>query len=145
MPYADTVAALTNELRDALVAGHLGHLSTVNADGSPQVSVVWIGVDGDDIVIAHLGHGRKIANISRDPRVVLTVETSGTNAVGMRHYILIRGHARLVAGGAPELLQRLAEVYVGPGVTFPASPNPPPGHVIHITVEHVGGLGPWVE
>jgi PPOX class probable F420-dependent enzyme len=134
---------LTDEVRRALTAGRLGHLTTVNADGSPQASVVWIGIDGDDIVVGHLMGGRKVQNIRREPRVTLTVEAEGANPVGMTNYLLIRGTARLVEGGAPELLQRLAEVYVGPGVKFPPFDNPPPGHVIHITAERVGGAGPW--
>jgi PPOX class probable F420-dependent enzyme len=136
-------AALTDEVRRALTAGRLAHLATINPDGSPQASVVWIGLDGDDIVIGHLGHGRKMTNIARDPRVVLTVEAEGANPVGMGNYLIVRGTARLVEGGAPELLQRLAEVYVGPGVKFPPFDDPPAGHVIHITPERIGGLGPW--
>ena len=136
-------ATLTDDVRRALTAGRLAHLSTVNPDGSPQVSVVWIGLDGDDIVIGHLGQGRKVANIERDPRVALTVEAEGSNPVGMANYLIVHGTARLEPGGAPELLQRLAEVYVGPGVKFPPYDDPPPGNVIHITVDRVGGLGPW--
>ena len=87
--------------------------------------------------------GRKVANIARDPRVALTVETGGANPVGMANYLIVRGTARLTDGGAPELLQRLAEVYVGPGVRFPPMDDPPPGHVIRITAERIGGVGPW--
>ena len=134
---------ITDDIRRALTAGRLAHLTTVNPDGSPQVSVVWIGLDGDDIVIGHLGAGRKVTNIARDPRVALSVEVAGANPVGLAHYLIVYGTARLVAGGAPELLQRLAEVYVGPGVKFPPFDNPPPGQVIHITPERVGGVGPW--
>ena len=134
---------LTEDVRQALTAGRLGHLTTINPDGSPQVSVVWIGVDGDDIVIGHLMHGRKVTNIARDPRVALTVEAEGANPVGMTNYLVVHGSARLVEGGAPELLQRLAEVYVGPGVKFPPFDDPPPGNVIHITVERIGGVGTW--
>lgn len=134
---------LTPEVRRALTAGRLAHLATTNADGSPQLSVVWIGLDGDDIVVGHLTGGRKVQNIARDPRVTLTVEAEGANPVGMTNYLLIRGTARLVEGGAPELLQRLAETYLGPGVKFPPFEDPPPGHVIHIAAEHVGGVGPW--
>lgn len=140
-----TSAVLTPDIRHALTAGHLGHLATVNPDGSPQVSVVWIGLDGDDIVAGHMGQGRKVANIARDPRVALTVEAEGANPVGMANYLIVHGTARLVEGGAPELLQRLAEVYIGPGVKFPPFDNPPPGHVIHISAERVGGVGPWVD
>lgn len=139
------VTNLTDDVRRALTAGHLGHLTTINSDGSPQASVVWIGLEGDDIVVAHLMGGRKVRNIARDPRVVLTVEAEGANPVGMTNYLLIHGTARLVTGGAPELLQRLAEVYVGPGVRFPPFDNPPSGHVIHITAERIGGTGPWAS
>lgn len=134
---------LTDDTRRALTAGRLAHLTTVNTDGSPQVSVVWIGLDGDDIVIGHLMSGRKVTNISRDPRVALTVEADGANPIGMANYLIVYGTAQLVEGGAPELLQRLAEVYVGPGVKFPPFDNPPPGHIIHITPQRVGGVGPW--
>jgi PPOX class probable F420-dependent enzyme len=137
------MADLTPDIRDALTAGKLGHLTTVNPDGGPQVSVVWIGLDGDDIVIGHLMGGRKVTNISRDPRVALTVEAAGANPVGMTNYLIVYGEARLVEGGAPELLQRLADVYVGPGTTFPPMDHPPAGHVIHITPERFGGVGPW--
>lgn len=136
---------LTEDVRQALTAGRLGHLTTTNPDGSPQVSVVWIGLDGDEIVIGHLMQGRKVTNIARDPRVALTVEADGANPVGMTNYLIVHGTARLVEGGAPELLQRLAEVYVGPGVKFPPFDDPPPGHVIHITVERIGGVGTWAS
>ena len=136
---------VTDEVRRALTAGRLGHLSTVNPDGSPQVSVVWIGMDGDDIVVGHLMGGHKVTNIARDPRVALTVEADGANPVGMGHYLLVHGTAQLTEGGAPELLQRLAEVYVGPGVKFPPFDDPPAGHVIHITIDRIGGVGPWAD
>lgn len=134
---------LTDHVRSALTAGRLGHLTTLNPDGSPQVSVVWIGLEGDDIVVGHLMGGRKVTNIARDARVALTVEAGGANPVGMTNYLIVHGSAHLVEGGAPELLQRLAEVYVGPGVRFPPMDDPPPGHVIHITPERIGGVGPW--
>jgi PPOX class probable F420-dependent enzyme len=138
-------AKLTDDVRRALTAGRLGHLSTVNPDGSPQVSVVWVGLEGDDIVAGHLMGGRKVTNIARDPRVALTVEAEGANPVGMTNYLIVQGTARLVEGGAPELLQRLAEVYLGPGVKFPPMDDPPPGHVIHITADRIGGVGPWAS
>lgn len=137
------VTVLTDDIRRALTAGRLGHLVTVNPDGGPQISVVWIGLDDDEIVIGHLPGGRKVSNIARDPRVALTVEADGANAIGMANYLIVYGRARLVEGGAAELLQRLAAVYIGPGVKFPPFDNPPPGHVIRITPERVGGVGPW--
>ena len=138
------MARLSDDARRALTAGRLGHLVTLNEDGSPQASVVWIGLDGDDVVVGHLMGGQKVRNIRRDPRVVLTVEADGANEYGLGHYLIVRALATLDEGGAPELLQRLAEVYLGPGVRFPDF-EAPPGHVIRLRVEGVSGVGPWAE
>ena len=134
---------LNDEARSALLAGRLAHLVTVNADGSPQLSAVWVGLDGDEIVCAHLGQGRKVANIARDRRVALSVEAEGRSDIGLAHYLIVHGTARLTEGGGPELLQQLAGTYLGPGVRFPPYPDPPPGHVIRITPQRVAGVGPW--
>ncbi len=137
-------APLSDSVRAAITAGRLGHLVTLNPDGSPQVSVVWVGLDGDDVVVGHLMGGAKVRNLERDPRVALTIEAGGANAVGMGHYLVLYGTATLDQGGAAELLQRLAEVYVGPGVKFPPMDDPPAGHVIRIHIARIGGVGPWV-
>jgi len=130
--------------RSSIEAGALAHLVTINPDCSPQVSVVWVGLDGDELVSAHLdGRQKKLANIRRDPRVVVSFEAEGGNAIGMRNYLVVHGRARITEGGAPELLNTLAQTYVGPGTAFPPMPDPPPGFVIHIAVTRVGGMGPW--
>jgi PPOX class probable F420-dependent enzyme len=134
---------LSSEVVAALTAGRLAHLVTINADGSPQVSIVWVGVEGDEIVCGHLGRSRKLANIARDPRVLVSMEAEGRNDIGLGHYLVVHGTARLTAGGAPELLQRLAQVYLGQGVRFPPFDDPPPGHVVRITAERITGVGPW--
>jgi hypothetical protein len=110
------------------------------------VTCIWVGVDGDEIVSAHLaGSQRKLANVARDPRVVISMEAEGANEIGMQHYLVIHGRARITEGGAPELLQRLAYVYIGAGVKFPPMPDPPPGFVMHVEVDRIGGHGPWVD
>jgi PPOX class probable F420-dependent enzyme len=123
----------------------LAHLVTLNADGSPQVTIVWVGLDGDDIVSAHLGERQKLRNIRRDSRVALSIETEKTNEFGLREYLVIHGRATIEEGGAPELLQRLAHTYLGPEVTFPPMPDPPRGFRLWIAVERIGGVGPWAE
>lgn len=65
--------------------------------------------------------------------------------MGLRHYLVVHGTARITEGGAPELLQELAQTYLGPGTTFPPMPDPPPGRVTHITPERFGGVGPWAS
>ena len=132
--------------RDLLESNALAHLVTLGADGAPQVTCVWVGLDGDEIVSGHLSAGqKKLGNIRRDPRVALSLETDRVNDFGLREYLVVHGRARLEEGGAPELLQRLAHVYLGPEVTFPPMPDPPPGFVCRITVERVGGVGQWAS
>jgi len=128
---------------EVLESDALAHLVTVNRDGRPQVSIVWVGLEDGEIVSGHLSRYQKIRNVERDPRVAYSFEAPGQNAIGMRHYMVVHGRARVTEGGAPELLQRLAETYVGPGVPFPPMPDPPPGYVIRTTPDRVGGVGPW--
>lgn len=123
----------------------LAHLVTVNKDGSPQVTCVWVGLDDDEIVSGHLMVQQKLRNVERDPRVALSLETDVVNPYGLREYLVVHGRARVEPGGAPELLQRLAHTYLGPEVEFPAMPDPPPGSVLRVTPERVGGVGPWTK
>ena len=139
------MSSLLNSVRELIESGPLAHLVTLNPDGSPQVTVVWIGIEDDEIVSGHLFRHRKVRNILRDPRVALSLEASGANEIGMRNYAVVYGRARITEGGAPELLQRLAYTYVGPGVTFPPMPDPPPGYITRIRVERVTGQGPWAD
>ena len=138
------MSLLNDAARDALTSGHLAHLVTLNADGSPQVAIVWVGVEDGEIVSAHLSGGQqKLRNLGRDPRVVLSMETGGCNEYGLDHYLVVHGTARVTEGGAPELLQRLAHVYLGPDVKFPPMEEPPAGFIVRITPTKVAGVGPW--
>jgi PPOX class probable F420-dependent enzyme len=131
------------EAREVLESDRLAHLVTLNPDGSPQVSCVWVGLEGDEIVSGHLGTRQKVRNVERDPRVALSIEAKGTNELGLQEYLVVHGRGRIQEGGAPELLQRLARTYIGPDAVFPPMPDPPPGFVMRITVERLGGVGPW--
>ena len=140
------MAELPAEARASIESGALAHLVTIKSDGSPQVSCVWAGIDGDELVTAHLAPDQqKLKNVARDPRVALSIELPTRNAIGLQHYVVVHGRARLTEGGAPELLRRLAQVYVGPGTRFPPMSDPPPGHVMHIAIERVAGYGPWSD
>ena len=57
------MSALPAELRELIESGPMAHLATINPDGSPQVTVIWIGLDGDDIVSGHLDRRKKLTNI----------------------------------------------------------------------------------
>jgi PPOX class probable F420-dependent enzyme len=138
------MVAIPDSVRTVLESGRLAHFVTLNNDGSPQVTCVWVGVRGHEIVTAHLFEHQKIKNVRRDKRVAFSMEAAGENEIGLANYLVVNGTARIEPGGAPELLQELAHRYMGPDVTFPPMPNPPEGFVMRITPQRFGGVGPWV-
>jgi PPOX class probable F420-dependent enzyme len=131
------------EIRALIESGPPAHLVTLNPDGSPQVTVVWIGLDGDEVVAGHLPRNRKVRNLERDPRVAISLEAPTRSSLGLTEYAVLYGRARIQAGGAPELLQKLAITYMGPGIKFPPMDDPPAGYVTRIQVERIEGVGPW--
>jgi PPOX class probable F420-dependent enzyme len=131
------------EIKTLIESGCPAHLVTLNADGSPQVTLVWVGVDGEELVTAHLPKNQKVKNILRDPRVAVSLLASTRSAMELTEYAVLYGEAYIVEGGAAELLQKLAEIYIRPGVKFPPMDNPPPGYVVHIRVDRIAGVGPW--
>ncbi len=137
---------LSDAAKDLIRSGALGHLVTIGKDGSPQVTCVWVAVEGDDLVTAHLNPDQqKLKNVRRDPRVVVTFEGTEIHDPGMREYIVVHGTGSIEEGGAPELLQELAYSYLGPDVKFPPMDDPPAGVRMRISVEKVGGVGPWTD
>lgn len=137
---------LPDSARRLVESGSLAHLVTLNPDGSPQVTCIWVGLDGDEIVSGHLDlNQRKLRNIRRDARVALSIEGTAIHPPGLKEYLVVHGRARLVDGGAADLLQDLAHVYLGPDVKFPPMDAPPRGQVMHVSVERIGGVGPWMS
>jgi PPOX class probable F420-dependent enzyme len=139
---------LNDAARGLIGKGADATLVTLNSDGSPQVSVVWVALqstpDGDELVSAHLAEHKKVRNIRRDPRVAVTIVSVGESGQGMRPYLSIDGTARIVEGGAPELLKELNPILGDPNMKFPPD-NAPPGFLTRIRIDKVGGIGPWAS
>ena len=134
---ADDPIRLDDTTRAAVASGRLVHLVTLNPDGSPQVTCVYAGWDGDEIVTGHLADHLKLRNIRRDPRVTLSVE-SDLEVDGFSPYVVIKGTARVEEGGAVPLLRRIT------GGQFPPPGDDwPDGFVTRISPHHVSGSGPW--
>ena len=134
---------LSTELRALIESGPLAHLTTINPDGSPQVTVIWIGLDGEEIVSGHMSHHRKLKNIERDPRVVLSFDGPRDHAAVLNPYAVIRATATVEPTDAAwDLLNRLAKIYMGPDSEFPAPKGP--GYIARYKPERIGGVGPWV-
>jgi PPOX class probable F420-dependent enzyme len=137
------MSGLPRELRDLIESGPMAHLSTLNADGSPQVSVIWIGLDGDDLLSGHLGWYVKLRNIERDPRVVLSFDAPRAPGVFLNPHAVLRARATVSpSDDAWDLLNRLTKVYMSPDTEFPAPKGP--GYIVRYSIERIGGVGPWV-
>jgi PPOX class probable F420-dependent enzyme len=135
---------LPDSAKELIGSGALGHLATIEPSGAPQVTCVWVAVEGDDLLTAHLNpHLRKLENVRRDPRVVVSFEGTEIRPPGLQDYLVVHGTATIEERGAPELLQELARVYLGPEVRFPPMDDPPPGVRMRISVQRIGGHGPW--
>ena len=139
------MGALPSAVRSFLLTGPLAHVVTLGGDGSPHVTVAWVGLEGDDVVIGTLVDQPKLRNVRRDARVALSFETDVQTPIGLLEYLVLHGRGEVTEGGAPELLQRLAKTYLGPDVRFPSMPNPPPGYVLRVIVDRIAGIGPWAE
>jgi PPOX class probable F420-dependent enzyme len=109
----------SQSVRELLTKAPLAHLTTINSDGSPQVTVVWVGIENEEFVIGNMFVHKKVRNVRRDGRVALSLLGDKTNAQGLREYVVIYGNARVTEGGAVDLLQRLARIYLGPNAEFP--------------------------
>jgi PPOX class probable F420-dependent enzyme len=132
-------------VREVIEKGPFAHLNTLNPNGSPQVTVVWVGIEGEEFVIGHLAMHQKVKNIRRDPRVALSFLGYNTTQ-GMREYLVVYGNARVTEGGAVPLLQRLAPIYLGPGAEYPpASMRNIAGYVTRVTPARFSGIGPWAQ
>ncbi|RSS58366.1 PPOX class F420-dependent oxidoreductase [Streptomyces sp. WAC07061] len=103
--------ALNDAVRRLLDSPHPAVLSTLNPDGSPQSSVVWVSRDGDELLVSTERGRRKERNIARDERVGLTVFDLANPYV----YAEIRGTATLTEDTGRAVAVRIAEEYLGPG------------------------------
>jgi PPOX class probable F420-dependent enzyme len=134
---------IPQSVRELLPKAPLAHLTTLNSDGGPQVTVVWVGIENEEFVIGHMAAHMKVRNVRRD-KSRMSMLGDKINANGLREYVVVYGNARVTEGGAVDLLQRLARIYLGPNADFPPAPMwNIPGYITRITPTRFAGLGPW--
>lgn len=102
--------ALPEKVKSMLQAPVFAHFATLMPEGGPQVSPVWIDVDGD-LILVNSAEGRvKDKNVRSDARIALsfTAPDNPYNAV------MIRGHVReITADGAEAHIDAMAKKYLG--------------------------------
>ncbi|MFI1165967.1 PPOX class F420-dependent oxidoreductase [Streptomyces sp. NPDC020801] len=102
-------AALSDRLKSLLDGPVFIVLGTLQPDGSPQLSPVWVKRDGDEILVSTTADRRKKKNLDRDPRVSVVVQDPGSPY----EYAEIRGTAEMTTEGGQELIDELSLKYTG--------------------------------
>ncbi len=98
----------------------MAHLGTINSDGSPHATVIWVGLDGDELVSTHMRDNVKLRNIRRDPRVVLSFDVPREPGVWINPYAVIYATATVEPSiRIWELMTKHAKVYVSPDAEVP--------------------------
>ncbi|MCU1499547.1 MAG: class F420-dependent enzyme [Acidimicrobiales bacterium] len=122
----------------------LAHVVTRNADGSPQVSVVWCSPRGDEILFCTEGDSAKVRNLRRDPAVVLSIEDEARNQAGTQQHLLVYGQAQILEGPPDKALcDEMCHVYVGMADHPLNLSRSATALTVAVAVERIGGNGPW--
>ncbi len=103
-------ATLSPGVKKLFQEPNFAHMATLMPDGSPQVSPVWVHLEGE-LILVNTAEGRaKPRNVRRDPRVALSV----TNQQNPYSHAAIRGRVvKITQEGADESIDRLAKKYLG--------------------------------
>jgi PPOX class probable F420-dependent enzyme len=128
------MTTLPDSARALVNSGRLAHVVTLNDDGSPQVSCVWIAMDGDELVMMHSAEHLKVRNLRRDPRVVVSIESEDRSAAGpdpsFQFHLVVYGKVTVIEGAAPDLAPLICANY---GCAPP--PNVPTGYITRISID----------
>jgi len=123
----------------------VAHVWTSNPDGSGQVSVVWVIVQGDELLFGTDGASRKAKNLARDPRLILSIEDTEQNARGFQRHLVIHGRATIESGPHPDLMDQLARKYTDLRRHPLALRDSPTSVLVRVSIDRIGGVGPWVD
>ena len=113
-----------------------GHVITSTASGQPRVTMVWMDVDGDEVLFNTAEGRKKLQDLRRDPRVIVSVQ----DPRNPQAYAVFHGKARVTEQGARAHIDKLAKRFLG----VDKYPGPPAETrvIVRISVERIGGVGP---
>ncbi|MFE6848748.1 PPOX class F420-dependent oxidoreductase [Streptomyces sp. NPDC057686] len=112
-------------------------VATIQPDGRPQLTVTWLGRDGDDLLISTTIGRRKEMNLRRDPRVTVMINPANAPYT----YAEVRGTATLTTEGGQDLINELSRKYTGKDYADfnPASADDAERVVVRVTPDKVVG------
>ncbi len=117
-----------------------GHVVTFNTQGKPQLTMVWMDVDGDEVLFNTSEGRRKSQNLRRDPRIIVSVQDRNDPQA----YAVFHGKGRVTETGADEHIDKLAKRFLGAD----KYPFRQPGEkrlIVRIGVDRIGGFGPQMK
>src|SRR3989338_7455730 len=117
-----------------------GHVVTFNADGKPQLTMVWMDVEGDEVLFNTADGRLKPKNLRRDPRVIISVQDRNDP----QSYLVFHGRASVTESGADEHIDTLAQRFLG----VDKYPFRRPGEkrlLVRVKVDRIGGYGPKMQ
>ncbi len=134
--------ALPQPVKKILQDKAYGHVITFNADGKPQLTMVWIDVEGDEVLF-NTAEGRlKPKNLRRDQRIIISVQDRNDP----QSYMVFHGKASVTEAGADEHIDKLAKRFL----SVDKYPFRRPGEkrlTVRVKVDRIGGYGakmqPW--
>ncbi|MFI8928944.1 PPOX class F420-dependent oxidoreductase [Streptomyces sp. NPDC053474] len=130
-------ATLSEDLKSLLDTPVFVTVATIQPDGSPQLSPVWVKRDGDDLLISTTIGRQKERNLRRDPRVTVLFQPFDAPYT----YAEIRGTAEITTEGGQELIDELSRKYTGKDYADfnPASKDDAQRVVVRVTPRKVVG------
>ena len=129
--------ALPQSVKDLLTDKAYGHVVTRRADGSPQITMVWMDVDGDTPQFNTADGREKPDNLRNNPDIIVTVQSKADPQA----YAAIYGKASVTTEGADDQIDKLAKRFLGQD----KYPYRQPGEqrlLIKIDVTKIRGMGP---
>jgi PPOX class probable F420-dependent enzyme len=111
------MTSLPDRARELIDGPNFATVVTLQPDGAPQASVVWIKRDGDDVLYSTVKHRRKYKNLLADPRTSLVIY----EAADPYEYLEIRGTATITDDPDGDLIEELSQKYTGE--TFQDAPG----------------------
>src|SRR5947207_7797766 len=108
-----------------------GHVITSTVSGQPRVTMVWMDVDGDEVLFNTAEGRKKLQDLRRDPRVIVSVQDPKTPQA----YAVFHGKARITEAGARAHIDKLAKRFLGAD----KYPGPPTESrvIVRISVERI--------
>ena len=132
--------ALPQSVKKIMQDKAYGHVVTFNADGKPQVTMVWMDVEGDEVLFNTADGRLKPKNLRRDPRIIISVQDRNDP----QSYMVFHGKASVTEAGADGHIDKLAKRFLGAD----KYPFRQPGEkrlVVRAKVDRIGGYGPKMQ